>query len=159
MSDQGTISFLESEIAQSCLTLWDPMDCSLPGSSVHGIFQAIVLEWIAISFSRGSSQPRDRTRVFCTVDRCLTIWATRGALNGLGFTSISLSLCTELWSLFYLFPFNLHSFVNRKLYRKILSAESIVKTSEILLDLNSGASNYLSPVSWAEVAICGTGKA
>ena len=61
--------------------------------------------------------------------------------------------------LIYLFPFNLHSFVNRKLYRKILSAESIVKTSEILLDLNSGASNYLSPVSWAEVAICGTGKA
>ena len=36
-----------------------PMDCSLPGSSVHGIFQAIVLEWIAISFSRGSSQTRD----------------------------------------------------------------------------------------------------
>ena len=40
------------------------MDCSLPGSSVHGIFQAIVLEWIAISFSRGSSQPRDRTQVY-----------------------------------------------------------------------------------------------
>ena len=49
----------ESEVTQSCLTLSDPMDCSLPGSSVHGIFQAIVLEWIAISFSRGSSQPRD----------------------------------------------------------------------------------------------------
>ena len=48
-----------SEVAQSCLTLCNPMDCSLPGSSVHGIFQAIVLEWIAISFSRGSSQPRD----------------------------------------------------------------------------------------------------
>jgi len=48
----------ESEVAQSCLTLCDPVDCSLPGSSVHGIFQAIVLEWIAISFSRGSSQPR-----------------------------------------------------------------------------------------------------
>ena len=45
----------ESEVAQSCPTLCDPMDCSLPGSSVHGIFQAIVLEWIAISFSRGSS--------------------------------------------------------------------------------------------------------
>ena len=53
--DQGK----ESEVAQSCLTLCDPMDCSLPGSSVHGIFQAIVLEWIVISFSRGSSQPRD----------------------------------------------------------------------------------------------------
>ena len=49
----------ESEVAQSCLTLCDPMDCSLPGSSVHGIFQAIVLEWGAVAFSRGSSQPRD----------------------------------------------------------------------------------------------------
>ena len=42
-----------------CLTLCDPMGCSLPGSSVHGIFQARVLEWVAISFSRGSSQTRD----------------------------------------------------------------------------------------------------
>ena len=39
----------ESEVAQSCPTFCDPMDCSLPGSSVHGIFQAVVLEWIAIS--------------------------------------------------------------------------------------------------------------
>ena len=46
---------LESEVTQSCPTLCDPMDCSLSGSSVHGIFQAIVLEWIAISFSRGTS--------------------------------------------------------------------------------------------------------
>ena len=45
----------ESEVAQSCLTLGDPMDCSPPGSSIHGIFQARVLEWVAISFSRGSS--------------------------------------------------------------------------------------------------------
>ena len=67
----------ESEVAQSCPTLCDPMDCSLPGSSVHGIFQASVLEWIAISFSRGSSQPRDWTQVSRTVDRCFTIWATR----------------------------------------------------------------------------------
>ena len=57
------------------------MDCSLPGSSVHGIFQARVLEWIAISFSRGSSQPRDQTRVSCIVDRCFTIWATREVLK------------------------------------------------------------------------------
>ena len=47
----------ESEVTQSCLILCDPMDCSLPGSSVHGIFQARVLEWVAISFSRGSSWP------------------------------------------------------------------------------------------------------
>ena len=60
-----------------CLTLCNPMDCSLPGSSLHGIFQAIVLEWIAISFSRGSSWPRDWTRVSHIVDRRFTIWATR----------------------------------------------------------------------------------
>ena len=46
----------ESEVAQSCLTLSDPMDCSLPGPSIHGIFQARVLEWVAIAFSvKGSS--------------------------------------------------------------------------------------------------------
>ena len=46
-------------VTQSRLTLCDPMDCSLPGSSVHGIFQARVLEWVTVSFYRGSSQPRD----------------------------------------------------------------------------------------------------
>ena len=52
----------ESEVAQLCLTLCDPMDCSLPGSSVHGIFQVRILEWAAISFSRGPSQPRIEPR-------------------------------------------------------------------------------------------------
>ena len=50
---------------QSCLTLWAPTDCSLPSSSVHRISQAIILEWAAISSSRGSSQPRDQTHVSC----------------------------------------------------------------------------------------------
>ena len=67
----------ESEVSPSCLTLCDPMDCSLPGSSIHGIFQARVLDWAAISFSRGSSQPRDWTQVFCIVGRRFTVWATR----------------------------------------------------------------------------------
>ena len=49
----------ESEVAQSCLSLCDPMDYNLPGFSVHGIFQARVLEWVAISVSKGSSLPRD----------------------------------------------------------------------------------------------------
>ena len=49
----------ESLVAQSCPTLCDPTDCSLPGSSVHGILQVRILEWVAISFSRGSSRPRD----------------------------------------------------------------------------------------------------
>ena len=68
-----------TEVAQSCLTLCDPMDCSPPGSSVHGIFQAWILEWVAVSFSRGTSWPRDRTWVFCIVGRCFTVWATREA--------------------------------------------------------------------------------
>ena len=71
----------ESEVAQLCPTLCVPMDCSLPGSSVHGIFQAIILEWIAISFSRGSSQPRDQTRVSLVVDRRFTVWATSISLK------------------------------------------------------------------------------
>ena len=54
-----------SDVAQSCPTLCDPMDYSPPGSSVHGILQARILEWVAISFSRGSSQPRDWTRISC----------------------------------------------------------------------------------------------
>ena len=54
------------EVAQSCPTLCDPMDCSLPGFSVHGILQARIVEWVTISFSRGSSQPGDQTRVSCT---------------------------------------------------------------------------------------------
>ena len=51
--------------AQSCLALCDAMDCSLPGSSVHEILQARISEWVAISFSRGSSPPRDQTHVSC----------------------------------------------------------------------------------------------
>ena len=58
---------------QSFLTLCDPLDCSLPGSSVHRILQTRRLEWFAIPFSRGSSQPRGRTQVSCTAGRFLTI--------------------------------------------------------------------------------------
>ena len=64
---------------QLCLTLCDPMDCSLSGSSVHGILQATILEWITIPFYRGSSWPRDWTQVFCIAGRFFTVWATRKA--------------------------------------------------------------------------------
>ena len=69
----------ESEVAQSCLTLCDSMDCSPPGSSVHGILQARILVWVAISFSRGSSQTRDWTQVSHIAGRFFTLWATREA--------------------------------------------------------------------------------
>ena len=71
------VFYIKSLVTQSCPTLCDHMDCRLPGSSIHGIFQARVLEWVAISFSRGSSWPRDWTRVSCTVGRRFTVWATR----------------------------------------------------------------------------------
>ena len=66
-------------VAQSCPTLCHPMDCSPPGSSVHGILQARILEWVAISFSRASSWPRVQTRVSHTAGRFFTFWATREA--------------------------------------------------------------------------------
>ena len=71
------LNWTESEVTQSCPTLCDPMDCSIPGSSVHGILQARKLEWVAISFSRRSSQPRHWTPVSGIVGRCFTIWVTR----------------------------------------------------------------------------------
>ena len=58
---QVIIECVHAELFQSCLTLCDPMDYSLPGYSVHGILRARMLEWVAIPFSRGSSQPRDQT--------------------------------------------------------------------------------------------------
>ena len=54
---------IHAKSLQSCPTLWDPMDCSLTGSSVYGILQARILEWVTIPFSRGSSRPRDRNCV------------------------------------------------------------------------------------------------
>ena len=68
-----------SEVAQSCLTLCDPVDWSLPSFSVHGILQARILEWVTISFSRGSSRPRGRTQVSHIGGRCFNLWATREA--------------------------------------------------------------------------------
>ena len=68
-------------VAQSCLTLCSPMDCSPQGSSAYGIFQARILEWVVISFSRGSSRSRDWSWVSCTAGRFLTDWATRKALH------------------------------------------------------------------------------
>ena len=79
-SDYKWLQKGESEVARSCLTLCNPMDCSLPGSSIHGISQARIMQWVAISFSRGSSWPRDQTRVSCIAGRLFTVWATREGL-------------------------------------------------------------------------------
>ena len=85
-------------VIKSCLTLWDPMDCSLSGYSVHGILQAGTLEWVAVSSSRGSSPPRDWTCVSCIGRQIIYHWATCEApeicsLN-LKFFVDNLSLCS-----------------------------------------------------------------
>ena len=85
----------ESEVAQSCPTLCHPMDCSLSGSSAHGIFQARVLEWIAICFSRGSSRARNRTRVSCIAGRRFTVWAIMLITTKLLFFLASAELVTQ----------------------------------------------------------------
>ena len=70
-------------VIQSCLTLCDPMDYSLPGSSVHGILQARILEWVAISFSKGSSWPRDQLESPALQADSLLSVTTREALSDL----------------------------------------------------------------------------
>ena len=76
-------SKVESLVAQSCPTLCDPVDYSLPGSSIYGILQARILEWIAVPLSRASSWPRDWTQVSCIAGRFFTIWATGKILTNL----------------------------------------------------------------------------
>ena len=68
-------------VAQLCLILCKPMDCSSSGSSVHGILQPRILEWVAIPFYMGSSQPRDQSQVSCIAGKIFTVWATREALS------------------------------------------------------------------------------
>ena len=81
-------------VAQSCPTLCDPVDCSLPGSSVRGIFQARILEWAAIYFSRGSSRPRDWTMSPALQGRLSTIWTPGLVLR----SPVKIRISIELWN-------------------------------------------------------------
>ena len=75
------VMFESGSVSHSVIsTHWDLMDCSPPGSSAHGISQARILVWLAISFSRGSSPPMDQTQVSCIAGRFFTVQATRKAL-------------------------------------------------------------------------------
>ena len=85
------------ERAQSCPTLCDPMDCSPPGSSVHGILQARILEWVAISFSRASSWTGDWTCISCIGRRILYCWETWEALTGKGGSDKGFAETGKLW--------------------------------------------------------------
>ena len=88
-------------VTQSCLSLCDPVECSPPGSSVHGILQARILEWGAMSSSRGSSWPGDQIWVSCIAGRFFTIWVT----SFLSFSScliVLLMVSFLVWKLFAL---------------------------------------------------------
>ena len=81
-SDVCAVCVCVCVVAQSCPTLCNPMDCSPPGSSVHGILQESLVQWVAIPFSKGSSRPRDQTQVSFIAGRFFTIWTTREASEG-----------------------------------------------------------------------------
>ena len=85
-------------ITQPCLTLCNPVDCSPPGSSVHGILQARILEWVAIPFPRGSFWPRNQGQVSCTAGRFFTVWATREAPWAIWRRHIQLNAKTKVYS-------------------------------------------------------------
>ena len=84
-------------VTQWCPTLYDPMDCRSPGSSVHGIFQARILHWVMFSFSRGSSWPRDWTQVSHIAGRLLTFGAAMSLETGHN-ACRQLTLSDSLWS-------------------------------------------------------------
>ena len=80
------IPAMRAESLQSCPTLCNSVSCSPPGPSVHEILQARRLEWVTISFSRGSSQPRDRTWVSLIAGRFFAVWATRESCTYISWT-------------------------------------------------------------------------
>ena len=97
-----SLSSSQVKVLQLCLTLCDPMDCNLPGSSVQGICQVGILEWVAISLSGGSSWSRDQTQVSCITGRFFTNWATREARHGLQKSSAVLYFIFSLCWMFLL---------------------------------------------------------
>ena len=83
-------------VAKSCLTLWDPMGYSPPGSTAHEFSQARIPEWVAMPSSRGSSQPRDWTHVSWIAGGFFTIWATREALWNFSYLSFFIFFLVNL---------------------------------------------------------------
>ena len=86
---------VHAKLLQSYLTLCNLMDCSPPGSSVHGIFQASILEWVAMPSSRGSSQYRNQTGVSCITGRFFTNWAIKEALYYIYYINVCMDLYTH----------------------------------------------------------------
>ena len=142
------------------------MDCSLPGSFLHEILHARVLEWVALSFSRESSQPRDRTQVYHIVDRRFTVWATseppykikglkvwkKNSWNRNSFAQFQLSTENKSGNLW---PRNRWGSVDRKLLRGNIRAKScsVAQFSPTLCDpMNCGMPSLTVPHHLLEFA-------
>ena len=125
----GTDYESASLVAQSCPTLCDPMDCSLPGSSVHGIFQARVLEWVAISFSRGSSWPRDlphRRQTLCRLSHhILWIWIQYFRSNSGTSSWWSIPISSLIWALLLVLFSNFSWVISSMLSTAAAAAKSL----------------------------------
>ena len=131
-------------VTQSCQTLCDPINCSTPGSSVHGILQERILEWIAILFSRGSSWPRDWTWVSCIAGRFFTIWATREALYSSDHLTID----------YHFFKY-LDNFLQAKCFRNQQEAENAFQEFREYQSMDfyaTGISKFIS--SWQKYVDC-----
>ena len=111
----------ENEVAQSCPTLCDHMDCSPPGSSIHWIFQARILEWVAISFSRGSSWPSNRIQVSCIAGRRFIIWAFNA--SSLSFLSYKMGILITPYS--------------ENIFFQLIEAEHVRHPGRCLVDLSN----------------------
>ena len=156
--DPLCISHYSGGAAQLCLTLCDPIDCkcSLPGSSVHGIFQVRILEWAAIFYSRGSSWPRDRTHVsyvFCTGRQVLYHWEVWEAITILVTRKITLS-----WKKFpaQRFPILASANTLRRSFEIPLCAVSNSHSFFIILLLLLALSHYLNCYRFCLSCLCYT---
>ena len=117
------------------LTLHNPMDGNLPGSSVHGISQARILEWVTILFSRGSSWPRDQTWESCIAGRIFTLWTTREALFNMESVSSVQSLShVQLFAAPWTATCEASlSITNSQSLLKLMSIESVMPSNHLIL--------------------------
>ena len=126
-------------------TLCDSLDCSLPGSSVHGILQVRILEWVAISFFRGSSRLRNQTRVSCIAGRFFTNWATREA-------PILSLIGAQLWATV------VHSLILKKKtqpdWTLALSGHETSRRAIVIVLIITNIHPLLSAKSWAKQFTC-----
>ena len=139
----GSVQSVMCLVAQWCPTLCDPMDCSLPGSSIHGIFQARILEWVAVPFSRVSSESRDQSQVSCIAGRFITIWASRESLQRYKYL-LSGSSGKFCWPLFYTVEFMLSCLTLQVLSWQFVPIQAICGSAQKSASFSKVSTSFFS---------------